>query len=167
MEIWPWNDTKTSQHTWSSWSGRLIIFWLNCLADYPVNFQDIHPLTQLILQVCQTLLRGDFFPRQPLHLMLIFFLFAFQGLHKAKQNVKSKESGSNVRSGWGVEERGFFSPLLGQMKHSTQTKALAEKKIPSHELCSIANYRKSSLSWHTQIRNSWATKNFCMTLARI
>lgn len=150
---------KHSQHTWSSWSGCLIIFWLNRLADYPVNFQDIHPLTQLILQLCQTLLRGNFLSGQPLHLMLILFLFAFQGLQR-----KAK---CETRRRWIQREKegeGLF--LLGQMKPSTETELWKRK---SH----LVNFTRPC-QWQEILpflahpdKEEAELQNFYITLARM
>lgn len=60
--------------------GGLVILRLARLSEHTVNLQHIHPLAQLMLELCQSLLRGDLLPCKPLHLMFILFLLPLQGL---------------------------------------------------------------------------------------
>lgn len=60
--------------------GGLVVLRLACLPEHAVNLQHIHPLAQLMLELCQPLLGGDLLPCKALHLMLILFLLPLQGL---------------------------------------------------------------------------------------
>lgn len=60
--------------------GRLVVLRLACLPEHTIYLQHVHPLTQLMLELCQPLLGGDLLPRKALHLMLILFLLPLQGL---------------------------------------------------------------------------------------
>ncbi len=68
--------------TWCCWCGGLIIFRLDSLSKYPVDFHDVYTLAQLILQLCESLLSGDLLPCQALHLVLILLFFPLQSLQE-------------------------------------------------------------------------------------
>jgi hypothetical protein len=60
--------------------GGLVVLRLASLPEHSVNLQHVHPLAQLMLELCQPLLCGDLFPCQSLHLVLILLLLPLQGL---------------------------------------------------------------------------------------
>lgn len=60
--------------------GGLVVLRLASLSEHTVNLQHVHPLAQLVLELCQPLLCGNLLACQPLHLMLIFLLLPLQRL---------------------------------------------------------------------------------------